>query len=379
MQKDSRRIEDKLRTHEAQLNKLDAQKTCLDELHRKIDALTAGVRPVHPLPANPSSWANVAASSRAAVANIRTNTSAVQPPFVTPPQTKVLNELKPSWVVIRGIKADKEPFADASLAKIVDDINFALMNIDARLPNSESMIQVKGTARLPGGHIKLFTSSRAEARWILANRNAWSEMADLDFLTSVATHPTVLHTVPALSNMEAELFIESLTEQNSAVKDGDILSFRWLGNPSETKKSHGSIVLNITNKELARKIEKGGLFYNYEYLRGSKYNKPSVPQCFRCLEVGHIAALCKAVKPTCVRCGGNHDLRNCAESRKTPVCVRCIKKDKDRNNALDIDTDDVIYAHSAYSAKCPLKLLTPPIGNTNRPHSTEATQPEINA
>ncbi|KAG0139677.1 hypothetical protein CROQUDRAFT_111507 [Cronartium quercuum f. sp. fusiforme G11] len=107
MQKDSRRIEDKLRTHEAQLNELDAQKMRLDELHRKIDMLTAGARPVHPLPANPSSWANVATSSRA---------------------------------------ADKEPFADASLAKIVDDVNFALMNIDAWLPNSESTIQVKGAA-----------------------------------------------------------------------------------------------------------------------------------------------------------------------------------------------------------------------------------------
>ncbi|KAG0144136.1 hypothetical protein CROQUDRAFT_710434 [Cronartium quercuum f. sp. fusiforme G11] len=110
--------------------------------------------------------------------------------------------------------------------------------------------------------------------------------------------------------MEAELFIESLVEQNSLVQDGDIIFFRWLGNPVEVKKDHGSMVLNVTNKELARKIEKGGLFYNYEYLQGVEYNRPSVFQCFRCLEVGHIAALCKAAKPTCVRCGKDHDLKN---------------------------------------------------------------------
>ncbi|KAG0140538.1 hypothetical protein CROQUDRAFT_15967, partial [Cronartium quercuum f. sp. fusiforme G11] len=245
-----------------------------------------------------------------------------------PPQTKALNELKPSWVIIRGIKSDRELFKDASPAKIVDDVNFALMNIDARLPDSEKTIQVKGAACLPGGHIKLFTASRAEARWILATRNAWSEMADPDFITSVAVQVVVLHSVPILSNLEAELFIESLVEQNSLVEDNDILSFRWLGNPVEANKSHGSMVLNVKNKELACKIEKGGLFYNYEYSRGAKYNKPNVVQCFRCLEVGHIAALCKATKPTCVRCGKDHDLKECAITCKTPICVRCIKKDK---------------------------------------------------
>ncbi|KAG0147675.1 hypothetical protein CROQUDRAFT_42461 [Cronartium quercuum f. sp. fusiforme G11] len=197
-------------------------------------------------------------------------------------------------------------------------------------------------------------ASRAEAKWILANRNAWLEMADPDFLTLVAVQLVILHLVPVLSNMEAES-CECLKTGSDIFKDCDTLSFHWLGNPVELNKEHGSIVLNVTNKELACKLEKGGLFYNYKYLHGGKYNKPSVTQCFRCLEVGHIAALCKAMKPTCVRL---HGLKNCAVTCKTPFCVRCVKRDKNQNHDSDINTDNPSYAHSAYSAQCPLKSTT---------------------
>ncbi|KAG0148874.1 hypothetical protein CROQUDRAFT_40591 [Cronartium quercuum f. sp. fusiforme G11] len=249
--------------------------------------------------------------------------------------------------------------------------------INAKLPASEKNIQVKGAARLPGGHVKLFTGSRSAAKWLVENRNGWSELADPDFVTSVAVTPVVLHAVPVLSNLETELFIETLVEQNVAVNEGDIHSFRWLGRPGEANKGHGSVVLDLKNKELARKIAKGGLFYNYEYLRGAKYDRPSVIQCFRCLETGHIAARWNAPNPTCVRCGDDQDLRECPSSRKTHVCVRCVKQDKAQKKDLTLDTDDEAYAHSATSAKCPLRSKKHRAPAPSIPPTTHSTPIEI--
>ncbi|KAG0140930.1 hypothetical protein CROQUDRAFT_110809 [Cronartium quercuum f. sp. fusiforme G11] len=250
VQRESRPVKARLRAHEAQLGhleELEAQKVRLDEQRSTRSP------PSHDPPALPT---------------------------VFPPTTKALNELKPNWVIVPTANRGKEPFVDARPAKIVEDVNFALMLIERQ------------ATRVGESH----SGSRSEAKWLVENRNEWSGLADPDFVTLLSSKTS--------QSMKA-IF---------TLSDG-------LGRPGEANKGHGSVVLNMKNKELARKIAKGELFYNYEYLRGTKYDRPSVIQCFGCLETGHITARCNAPSPTCVRCGDDDDLRECPSSRKTPQPV----------------------------------------------------------
>lgn len=99
VQRESRRVEARLKDHEAQLGRLDeldAQKTRLDELHRKINALAARPRPTHPLPANPSSWAMVTANGSPAQPGSQPSSSVVQRPTTLPPRSRKSTSSNPA-------------------------------------------------------------------------------------------------------------------------------------------------------------------------------------------------------------------------------------------------------------------------------------------
>jgi hypothetical protein len=49
---------------------------------------------------------------------------------------------------------------------------------------------------------------------------------------------------------------------------------RWLGNPQANKKDHGSIIMSLLNKEVAKKIEKGGLFFKGLFFKGALIRNP---------------------------------------------------------------------------------------------------------
>lgn len=45
------------------------------------------------------------------------------------------------------------------------------------------------------------------------------------------------------------------------------------------------------------------------------------PQCFKCQKYGHTSKTCRAEKPTCKKCAGEHDSRDCKSD--TVKCANC--------------------------------------------------------
>jgi hypothetical protein len=319
----------------------------LDSIERAIKAVAAPVAAPISVPVNPqvppNGWANVVKKS---VNNVPMR---VVPRL--PPVNRVINEFKPSFFVIRKTLPESRPFFQMSPDQITKKVNQILREINAKTLDNTPII-IKGSATLPSGDFKFFTQTRFAASWLLENKHKWTHLCDPNLVTPPSTFPVILHSVPTTFSPTNPASILDLCNENEIVQQ-DIHSVRWLGNPVTNKQTHGSIVIHFLNKELAKKIEKGSLFYYGLCFTGAHYKKSPI-QCFQCLEIGHTAHTCKN-SPLCKCCGGDHNSRECEADFETERCVRCVQNELRKNPDFDMSQNNVLFHHSPTSIKCPLK------------------------
>ncbi|KAG0145217.1 hypothetical protein CROQUDRAFT_46102 [Cronartium quercuum f. sp. fusiforme G11] len=268
-----------------------------------------------------------------------------------PPAPKMVNEFKASALVIHCIP-DQTPFEGMAVAQIVQNVNLALETIGAELDGQAIRITAVAVLR-PSGDIKMYTATRAQARWLMEQKHKWSTIADLRLVTQAACYSVVLHLVPVEVQPASPEFLSCLLAQNPSITPHALHLARWLSNLEVTKKTHGLIVVNFLDKDLPWRIKWGGLKYEGLYLRGSHYMR-SPTQCFRCHELGHVAVRCTK-EPVCANCCGKHDMKMCQAEIETPKCGRCIQKEAAQNTNA-VDKNEPRFAHSPRSQDCPLRL-----------------------
>ncbi|KAG0149563.1 hypothetical protein CROQUDRAFT_88894 [Cronartium quercuum f. sp. fusiforme G11] len=169
----------------ALLRKVTAALKDSRQAHQRVDRLEARLKELtarhHPLPLKPTSWAGVIRPTTTDLTP-QTRRDVALPP---PPPTRVTNEFKASALVIRRVP-DQTPFEGQSAAQIVQNINLALRSIDAKLGDQE--VKAIGVAVLkPSGGIKIYTATRAMARWLLENKHRPSRRCTYHTRVSVKT------------------------------------------------------------------------------------------------------------------------------------------------------------------------------------------------
>lgn len=254
------------------------------------------------------------------------------------------------------------PFKDCTPAEIVEGVTKALQKIDAKIEDQQ--ITIKAAQRLPSGDIKLYTPTRREANWLLHNRHVWSSLADPELITQPPQFPVILHSVPSNIGVECGVFAAKLADQNGW-KPGVVQSARWLSNPKATGKAYGSVVLNLLDQDISKHVENGGVYCDSNYVRGSRYKK-SPTQCYKCLEVGHMASRCMNSDPICAYCSEAHESFECPARDAPSRCARCIHADM-KSHGDEIDKSQAKYAHSAKSMTCPLRNQRETVIQHNKP------------
>lgn len=280
-----------------------------------------------------------------------------------PPPPKVVNNYKPSQVIIR--KPDdkaKTPFKDCSPAEIVEGVTKALQKIDAKL--DDQPITIKAAQLLPSGDIKLYTPTRREANWLLNHRHLWTALADPELITQPPKFPVILHSVPANVGVECGVFAAKLADQNGW-RPGVVQGVRWLSNPKTTGKAYGSVVLDLLDQDVTKKVEAGGVYCDSSYIRGSRYKK-SPTQCYKCLEIGHMSSRCTNTDPICAHCSEAHETLECPARDAPSRCARCMHTDT-KAHGENIDRTLPKYAHSAKSLNCPLRTQRITVIQHNKP------------
>lgn len=181
---------------------------------------------------------------------------------------------------------------------------------------------IKAAQLLPSGDVKLYTPTRREANWLLNHRHVWTSLADPDLITQPPRYPVILHSVPSNIGVNCGVFAAKLANQNGW-KPGVVQGAQWLSNPRTTGKAFGSVVLNLLDQDVAKTVEKSGVYCDSNYIRGSHYKK-SPTQCYKCLEVGHMALRCNNSDPICAYCSEAHESLECPARDGPSRCARCI-------------------------------------------------------
>lgn len=198
------------------MNAMEAQLRASSEATQRIDKLEkqfkAMMNPQVPnqtqsagppgLPSKPMSW------TAAATKGLKITSHQIPQP---PPANKVINAFCPSQVVIR-ITEGRQPFKDVKPTEIIRQVNSALIQLKVKV--ADRQLEVKGAAVLPSGAIKLFTSTRNEADWLLEHRTEWSTLADPELITTPVVFPVVIDSVPTDSYPATESIKQVLVEQN---------------------------------------------------------------------------------------------------------------------------------------------------------------------
>lgn len=298
----------------------------------------------HRLPAKPHAWSNPYPK--------QTPINAPRPP----PKNADINKFKAATLIIHKIPGS-EPFKGLSNKTIVQSINDALRSVDAKVNGSQ--VFIRSASILKSGDVLMNMDNRFMKNWMLEHKHVWSRLAHEDFVTSQTRYPVLFNYVPADLDVESEDFPKTLCEQNDLPLDA-IHSAKWLKNPKDTSKNHGTIVVNFLDKDLAFKIGKGGLYADCNRLKSKPYIQGPT-MCFNCLDLYHTHTSCNN-HPYCSKCGDPHSSKDCANNDADQICVRCFafdcQKTKDK-----VDRFSPKFAHSPKSLGCPLrntKFMIPP-------------------
>ncbi|MBW0533219.1 hypothetical protein O181_072934, partial [Austropuccinia psidii MF-1] len=252
-----------------------------------------------------------------------------------PPPNKFINFLKQGNVLIRVKDEGEKPFQNLGAEQIAKKVEEALEKVQASV-NGEK-ITIKSVIKYKSGDIRFFTKNKAQASWILENRHTWTHLADPLFVTSQALFPVLLHSIPTFFNVEDETDIPEFCEENFILRD-NIKKMKWIGDPVAQQKSNGSMIIHLSDKELAKELIKGNLAYKRTHIKPSAF-QAGPPQCYNCLKIGHIAHFCKN-KPTCPNCWKDHNTKSCNKANSEGLCVRCVKADLDAEAPIDMNDDN---------------------------------------
>ncbi|MBW0557825.1 hypothetical protein O181_097540 [Austropuccinia psidii MF-1] len=248
-----------------------------------------------------------------------TQNARIHPTPSTSTPNKAINMFKQVNILIRTKREGEKLFQKDNAEKIAGKVIKALKSLNVRVNGEE--IEIRSAIRYESGNVKFYTKDRAQARWLLENRHQWTHLADPLFITSQALFPVLIHSVPTQFDITDELLVEEFCQEND-IPMKTLKKLKWVGDPCNEDKAHGSLIAYFSNKEIANDIIRGHLAYKRSHLQTVNF-QPGLIQCFNFLKVGHIAGNCKN-RPMCIRCGHQHNIRECKEELEDRHCIRCM-------------------------------------------------------
>lgn len=169
----------------------------------------------------------------------------------------------------------------------------------------------------------------------------------------------MVHGVPRTFDLSKPSQIARLASENN-FQATYIARVRWLGSNNNSSKKAGTLVLSFLNKYLAIRIERSGIFLDYDYHPSERF-KPRPSQCYKCLWMGHFGKWCR-YPARCVKCNAAHSTNECPEGLgNVSSCVLC----KEGLAKKTVGVSEI--NHTPFSMTCPYKSSW--FGKNPLPHS----------
>ncbi|KAA1103018.1 hypothetical protein PGT21_004165 [Puccinia graminis f. sp. tritici] len=326
--------------NERMIQRLEAT---VDQLNAKVDPMIAEMAEFRSFMKTGSKPAMNAGKSFASVA-AKTLEGSIHAPTTRPPPKQVIASLKPKRVIIHSNPANTT-LKDVPSGALVQKANEALLGLDARVEGEA--VAIRGASVLPSGDVSFYTKNRSHQKWLMDNKHVWSKAVHPDLEATPSTYSVMAHGIPKSFDVSKPANLALLASENN-FQATDLARVRWMGSNEPSAKKAGSLVLAFTNKDLAIRIEKSGIFLNYDYHRTERF-KPRPPQCFKCLRMGHFGKWCRE-QARCAKCSGSHPTNECPEGiGGVKTCVLC-------KAGLKNKIDGVTNAdHTPFDMTCPYK------------------------
>ncbi|KAA1085430.1 hypothetical protein PGT21_006952 [Puccinia graminis f. sp. tritici] len=123
------------------------------------------------------------------------------------PSNAQINKFKEASLVIRtpsGFVA----LDSATATDITTKINKILISVDAKIDSHQ--IEIDGIVQLPSKDLKIYTSSRSNAQWLLNNKHKWTDL----LCTDLNQYPVILHVILTNFNPTDTSHLQELGTQN---------------------------------------------------------------------------------------------------------------------------------------------------------------------
>lgn len=314
---------------------LDGMNAKLEDMARQLAQISTTQNSIPP---------HLSKSSYAAVAsNPRTTKPQLAPKFIPPPRS-FLSGLSPKRVVIHSNPLNTT-IKDIPAPALVQKANETLEAMDAKVEGE--LVTVRGVNFLPSGDVSFYAQNCQHQKWLMDNKHTWSKKVHPDLEASPSTFSVMIHGIPKSFNITSKVSIDRLASENK-FQASEVARVCWMGSNLPSEKKAGTIILSFLNKDLALRIERSGIFNNFEVHRTEKF-KPHPPQCYQCLRVGHFGRWC-CKSPKCAKCGGKHPTNKCPDGPgNVSTCVLCTEGLKSRTPGVS----DV--SHTPFNIVCPFK------------------------
>jgi len=201
----------------------------------------------------------------------------------------------------------------------------------------ENPILISGIEKLKSQDIRIQCNTEKEAEQLRELK--WDELYS-GLTAHQAKYGFLINGVPSESINPRELnnpeLIKQLEYQNKET-GLQITEMKTLRRKLGENTRHFSLVIFTTDKTIANKSLKTGIYFDNQHFPAHRYNPQfQVVQCFKCQKFGHHASKCRSLHEVCAKCSEHHPTATCQS--ETLRCAGCKQE------------------HPAYHKDCPNKI-----------------------
>jgi len=178
--------------------------------------------------------------------------------------------------------------------------------------------------KLSSDNISLHAIS-SDAQANLKKTQMWAkEIANLTCVArrifAVLTHEVCI----TIDMSNQKKIIERLIKDNARLhKDLKVLRIVWLKKIADSKKTHSSLIVEITIEVIMNQLMNMSMLNSYQECACKLFEKNChITQCFRCHEFNHMTKFCRK-NQRCEKCADKHHIKKCVMFSNRRHCVNC--------------------------------------------------------
>lgn len=247
-------------------------------------------------------------------------------PPLTPPRSP--SPCETSEITIR--------ITDPQDRKAISDLpnETVVQKVQQACPEAKAVVAAR---KLPSGDVRLYVADE-QVKTAMLREQTWAKCLGQSSVPTEQLYQVMIHGVriDSISPSKPDDITKLQHDNKTLHPELRIVRAKWLRQTNASDKIYSTLVVGITDEQMANQVIRKGLVSNYALHVAEYYNSQfRVTQCFKCQAYGHIATNCRKAD-TCGHCALSHKTQDCTRKDDTK-CANCNRR------------------HAAWSGECSVR------------------------